>query len=161
MWSMKPGRGPSLAGVFGGIIAALFGVIWTIGAASMGAPAIFPLFGVVFILAAIGGVIYNAYNATAKNRLSTFDITGPGQEPDPLDPYRHNTRNRRSGADTGAETSQPDNRFAALRESENRRSADPATKTDPVRKIPGEFCPFCGEKVAANYDFCPNCGKDI
>lgn len=86
MYSIKPGRGPSWVGVIGGVIVAVFGVFWIIGATSMGAPFIFPVFGVIFILCAIGGVVYNFYNATSRNRFSNFDITGPGEEPDPLDP---------------------------------------------------------------------------
>ena len=70
----------------GSIAAGVFGVFWTIGAASMGAPGFFVAFGVVFILLAVGQAIYAFYNATAKNRMSTFDITEHGEEPDPLDP---------------------------------------------------------------------------
>ena len=36
--SIKPGRGPSAMSAFGGIIAALFGVFWTVMASRMGAP---------------------------------------------------------------------------------------------------------------------------
>ena len=89
MYSIKPGRGPSWAGAIGGILVAIFGVFWTIGASSMGAPPFFTLFGVVFILIAIGGVIYNFYNATSDKRFSDYDITAPGEEPDPLDPKRN------------------------------------------------------------------------
>jgi hypothetical protein len=42
----------------GSIVAALiiggFGLFWTIGAASMGAPAIFPIFGIVFVVLGVG-----------------------------------------------------------------------------------------------------------
>jgi hypothetical protein len=49
-----PSEGSSMIGalVIGG-----FGLAWTIGAASMGAPAIFPVFGVVFILLGVGNCI--------------------------------------------------------------------------------------------------------
>ena len=46
MKSVKPGRGPSAMGAMGSVIAVIFGIFWTIAAASMGAPGIFPLFGV-------------------------------------------------------------------------------------------------------------------
>lgn len=49
MKSVKPGRGPSMMGGFGGIFAAIFGVFWIGGAASIGAPAPFLLFGVVLL----------------------------------------------------------------------------------------------------------------
>ena len=55
MKSMKPGRGPSMMGGVGSVVAIVFGVFWTIlaagitsGASEMGAPGIisvvFPLF---------------------------------------------------------------------------------------------------------------------
>lgn len=84
MYSVKPGRGPSIAGGIASIVAAIFILFWTGGAADAGAPAWFVGFGVVGMLAAIGGAIYNFWNAGAKNRVSTFDVTGPGEEPDPI-----------------------------------------------------------------------------
>jgi hypothetical protein len=84
MYSIKPGRGPSAIGVVGAIVAAVFGVIWTVGAASMGAPGFFVAFGVVFVLLAIAGGIYNFYNATAANRISELDIVRSSAEPDPF-----------------------------------------------------------------------------
>ena len=50
MKSVKPGRGPSAMGAVGSVIAVIFGIFWTITAASMGAPFFFPLFGVLFII---------------------------------------------------------------------------------------------------------------
>ena len=54
-------------------------------AASMGAPAFFPIFGVIFIIMGIVQAAYNYKNATGKNRYSSFDITDEGEEPDPLE----------------------------------------------------------------------------
>ena len=88
MYSVKPGRGPSAAGVVGGIIAAIFGVGWTIGAASIGAPWFFCLFGVFFVGVAIASCFYNFHNATSPNRFSSFDIVPSAAEPDPLDRRR-------------------------------------------------------------------------
>lgn len=84
MKSIKPGRGPSLLSGVVAIAMALFGVIWMIGAASMGAPALFPLFGLLFVGVAIAMGVYNLRNATGKNRYSSFDITDGQEEPDPL-----------------------------------------------------------------------------
>ena len=54
---------PSVAGsVIGGGVAIVFGVIWMVFAASMGAPGFFPLFGLVFIGFALFGMI----NSTSK-----------------------------------------------------------------------------------------------
>lgn len=83
MKSIKPGRGPSMMSAIICIAVAIFGVIWTISAFSMGAGS-FSLFGVVFIIIAIIQAIYNFKNATGKNRYSTFDITDEDEEIDPL-----------------------------------------------------------------------------
>lgn len=84
MKSIKPGRGPSAMGAFGSVIAVVFGIFWTITAASMGAPGFFPLFGVLFIIMGIAQAVYNFKNATGKKRYSSFDIVEDGEEPDPL-----------------------------------------------------------------------------
>jgi len=134
MYSVKPGRGPSMMGVIVGIAVAIFGVIWTIGAASTGAPGGFALFGVVFVIIAIVGVIYNFYNATQKNRMSTFDITTGSEESDPI--------------------------AQALGHTPDPHITEKPTNDNP-RKFKGGFCPFCGAKVNPDFDFCPKCGKDI
>ena len=46
--SIKPGRGPSLAGMFGGVIGVLFGIFWTVMAFSMTRDSPFPMIGIVF-----------------------------------------------------------------------------------------------------------------
>lgn len=68
----------------GSVFGVIFGVIWTLLAASMGAPALFVLFGVVFIGMGIVQASYHFHNATGENRYSTFDITEEGEESDPL-----------------------------------------------------------------------------
>lgn len=83
MKSVKPGRGPSMMSGIVGICVAVFGVLWTIIAASSGG-GLFALFGVIFVVIAVVEVIYNFKNATGKNRYSTFDITDENEEPDPL-----------------------------------------------------------------------------
>jgi hypothetical protein len=56
---------PSQTGsVVGGVIAVVFGIFWTGGAASMGAPFPFPLFGLVFIGVAIYGMVYGTAKAS-------------------------------------------------------------------------------------------------
>lgn len=80
MKSIKPGRGPSMMGGVSSILAAVFGVVWTFAALSMGAGGIFAIFGIVFIAMAVMSAIYNLKNATGKNRYSSFDITEDGEE---------------------------------------------------------------------------------
>ena len=84
MKSVKPGRGPSGMNAIGAVISVIFGIFWTITAISMGAPGIFPLFGVLFIIMGIVNAVYHYKNATGENRYSAFDITEEGEEPDPL-----------------------------------------------------------------------------
>jgi len=134
MYSIKPGRGASLMGGIGGIASAVFGVIWIGVAASMGAPGSFVLFGVIFVIMAIAGTVYNFYNATQKNRMSTFDITTGSEESDPI--AQAMGHGPRGPANEQAEGGKP-------------------------RKFEGDFCPFCGTKVTSEFDYCPKCGKDI
>jgi len=135
MYSVKPGRGPSLMGGVGGVVAAVFGVIWTVGAMSMGAPPFFALFGLLFVGMAIAGVVYNFYNATSRNRMSTFDVTTDNEERDPI-------------------------ANALGHDREPRQSPQGGSSKGP-RQFPGEHCPFCGAKAGPDFDFCPKCGKDI
>lgn len=83
MKSIKPGRGPSFMGGVMSVLVGLFGVVWTVIAASAGG-GVFALFGIIFIAVAVVQAIYNFKNATGKNRYSAFDITDSSEEPDPL-----------------------------------------------------------------------------
>lgn len=121
-------------GAVGGVAAAVFGVMWIITASSMGAPGFIVLFGVVFVGVAIASVAYNAYNATQRNRMSTYDITTRSEEPDPIA--------RAMGH--APPTSERDR-----------------TEGSKPRKYEGEFCPFCGAKASPEFNYCPQCGKDI
>ena len=83
MKSIKPGRGPSMMNAAGAVFAVIFGIIWTIAAAGMGAPFFFPLFGLLFIGMGVMSAVYNFKNATGEERYSTFDIVDSDEEPDP------------------------------------------------------------------------------
>lgn len=130
MKSIKPGRGPSAMGAFGSVIAVIFGIFWTITAASMGAPGFFPLFGVLFIIIGIVQTVYNLKNATGESRYSAFDIVEDSEEPDPL--------NRRFCAVPQVDSTPPDR--------------------DSVEFC---FCPYCGAKLGAAFEFCGKCGKKL
>lgn len=141
MKSVKPGRGPSFMGGVACIAAAVFGILWVIGASSMtsemsefdGIDAggglvlvdIFPLFGVVFIIIAIASAIYNFKNATGKDRYSEFDIVDGDEEPDPL--------NERFGESDAADQAEPDK----------------------------GYCPYCGNAIDGDYTYCNRCGKKL
>ena len=136
MKHIKPGRGPSMLGAVMGVIIAIGGVLWTIGAASitssMGSspfgdtmPVIFPLFGVIFVVVAIVIAVYNFKNATGKKRYSSFDIVDSAEEPDPL----------------------------------NERFGSPSPKDAPSGEA--AFCPYCGNKIDGDYVYCNRCGKRL
>jgi DNA-directed RNA polymerase subunit RPC12/RpoP len=71
---------PSIAGgVIVIVLGVVFGGAWTIGAASMGAPGFFPLFGLVFIaVAVIGGV--NSINKAGQLDNSRGDYESRRQQ---------------------------------------------------------------------------------
>ncbi len=127
MKSVKPGRGPSMMSAIVGIFVAIFGVVWTIAAVSMGA-GIFGLFGLVFVAIAIVQVIYNFKNATGKNRYSSFDITEDGEE---IDPWNE--------------------RFGEKREYTQKESLSSDSKYCPYcgARVQGDFdfCNQCGKRL--------------
>ena len=132
MKSIKPGRGPSAMGTIGSIAAAVFGVFWVIMASSMGAPTIFPLFGVVFIVIAIVQAVYNYKNATGENRMSLYDIAEEGEEADPIHDYIRGTKSQIKN---------------------NTR--------DPVKYEEKAYCPYCGRTIKEDFVYCPICGRDL
>ncbi len=91
MRSIKPSRGLSALSAVGGVGAIFFGLFWikfASGVASHGPDAgfgaIFPMVGVIFVIIAFCGVVYNLYNAFSGNRFSLYDITSSREESDTL-----------------------------------------------------------------------------
>lgn len=150
MKSIKPGRGPSAMGAFGGIIAAVFGVFWIIFAVSIGAPSIFPLFGLLFIVMALGGAAFNYKNATGANRMSVYDITDDKEEPDPLQTRFHGNSNTSVTNDSTSDNTVSDNTVSISDNSPADKAADSIN-----------FCPYCRCELKSNYNFCPKCGNDL
>lgn len=132
MKSIKPGRGPSAMGALGSVVAIIFGIFWTIMAASMGAPVFFPIFGVIFILLGVVQAVYHFKNATGEERFSEFDIVDSREEPDPLE--------HRFGRDQEPGEAPP-------RKVEN--SAEAA------------YCPYCGAKAEPGFVYCAKCGRKL
>ncbi len=132
MKSIKPGRGSSLEHGIGGLIAAVFGLVWLKGASSMGAPRSMLIFGGLFVLIGVLNAFLGFYNANAKNRLSIYDIVE--DEPDVLEQKLGNT--------------QKENEPNVLE-----KNLDDTQRT--------AYCPYCGAKADENYEFCRACGKKI
>ena len=135
MKSIKRGRGPSRMSGFVGIFVALFGIFWTIMAAGMGGGFI-AIFGILFVVIAVVNVVYNFKNATGENRYSEYDITETGEEPDPFNEC-----------------------FGKSSDYWYDYSSD--NNTSGTQTNSSKFCPYCGTKVEADYEFCNNCGKKL
>ena len=141
MKSIKPGRGPSMMSGIAGIGAVIFGIFWTIMAVQMGAPIFFAAFGIIFVVTAIFGVIYNMNNATGEQRYSAFDIVDEGEEADPLNERFGRNVKADSAGQTDAET--------------------PGSREERIHAVPqGEnnFCPYCGAPEKETYTFCRKSG---
>jgi len=135
MHSIKPGRGSSLIGAVMGLGAVVFGIFWTYMAYSNGAPLFFAGFGVFFVVMALVGVITSIYNATQKNRISSFDITSGSEEFDPIAKAMGFAPSRTQDDTNGTATRQYD---------------------------ASGFCPFCGNQVEnPEHKFCARCGKKL
>lgn len=130
MKSIKPGRGPSALEGLGSLIVAVFGVFWTITSINMGAPILFPLFGILFVIMAIVQAIYNYKNATGKNRMSLYDITEENEEIDPLQKY------------------------VKPYETKIYNSSGLNTEDESIN-----YCPYCGKSLKSDFEYCPKCGK--
>ena len=131
-------------GGIAGIGAAIFGVFWTIMAVQMGAPIFFAAFGVIFVVIAISGVVYNLRNATGEKRFSTFDIVDEEEEADPL--------NERFGQQPCSKRPDKD---------ENRTVAEQELSEKSAGGGENNFCPYCGAPVKGTYTFFRKCGRRL
>ena len=138
-YSVKQGRARSAQSVAGGIFGMVFSIIWTVGAASIGAPWFFCLFGVCFI-AMSGYNTYIAYkNTTGDNRFSEYDVVDINSEPDPWDEkFRQNQDSYRLNENCG----------------------HIETAADPHR-CATRFCPYCGADAESDFEFCKSCGRKL
>jgi len=131
MYSIKPGRVPSLIGAIVALVIGVPFVIFWIGkAVAMKAPPFFVLFGVGFLFLLLVRAGIGFYNANARDRISEYDITTGREEGDPL-----NRLVSRAGG--GSDSS----------------AAAAAGGNSTV-----QFCPSCGAKVEPGFKFCPQCG---
>ena len=74
MKSVKPGRGPSMMGGVASVFAVVFGIIWMGGAASMGAPGFFLLFGVAFIGIGVVNAVYSFKMPPGKTAIPPMTL---------------------------------------------------------------------------------------
>jgi hypothetical protein len=133
MYSIKPGRGPSIIGAVAALVIGVpFVIFWISQASQMGAPGFFIFFGFGFLVLLLVQIGKGFYNATSANRVSEFDITTQREETDPFD-----------------------------RLAPGFPGAGPASATAPFtsKSSANCFCPFCGTELARDFRFCPKCGK--
>jgi hypothetical protein len=131
VYSLKPGRGPSIQKAIGGLVGGLFGVLWTVLAISLTANApfpvvriVFPLFGVIISLASFASAAYNFTNATSSQRFAEYDFVSHIDEPDPL----------------------------------NAKLVRPANRSKPAVE---KFCAQCGGGLDDSFRYCPGCGTKV
>jgi hypothetical protein len=134
MYSVKPGRGPSLMGGVAAIAVAIGGIFWIMFTNSLGAPGFFTAFGVIFVVLAVISAIYNFTNAAGKERMSAFDVTTGDEEGDPV--ARAFGHSAPKSVDRGQSSAGP-------------------------TRFEGDFCPYCGHKLEGDFDYCPKCGRDV
>lgn len=150
-------------GGIGSIFAAVFGVIWTVAAASMGAPVMFSLFGVIFIIMALVQGAYHWKNATSGERFSEYDIVDSKEEGDPLNRIVAGEKDKRKAV--GGEVHRPEEEAAAIwntvtdRESAADRNSAANRESAADRRV--RFCPYCGTPVEEDFEFCGSCGKEL
>lgn len=131
MYSVKPGRGPSLlSAILALVIGVPFALFWLGTASRIHAPRFFIFFGIVFLLVLVASAFIGFYNATSKDRMSQFEITTPREERDPFD------------------------RLAPPPPPASGATA-PAAQAVSAK----QFCPFCGTQLGEGFNFCPKCGK--
>ena len=133
MYSVKPGRGPSLMGGIGALIGIVFVFGWIALAQVINAPPLFTAFGFLMLVLLICQAIYQFYNATQRHRLSSLDVVQDQEEFDPIA--------RAMGYDQKSSQNPP---------------PPPASSPDAAK-----YCPYCGSPLQADFEYCPQCGKDI
>jgi hypothetical protein len=127
MYSIKPGRGPSLFGaIFALVLGVPFTIFWIVGAGKSGAPGFFVFFGIIFLVVILGRVFIGFYNATSKNRISQYDIATKNEESDPMDCLVSGSSNSGSSG-----TGMAEKRFCPFCGTEH--------------DIGFQFCPKCGK----------------
>ncbi|WP_211338290.1 zinc ribbon domain-containing protein [Brevibacillus gelatini] len=137
MKSIKPGRGQSAMGVVGSLAAVVFGIFWTILTFSITQDSPFPMVGTIFPLFGVVFVIIGIVQAVYHFKNAT------GEE-------------RMSLYDITDASEEGDPL--------NRKYGGERTAAEPTRtEAAGEkaFCPYCGQRVQADYQYCPACGKKV
>ena len=92
---------------------------------------LFGAFGLIFVAIGIINAIHNFRNAVSPDRYSEYYITDNLEETDPLN------------------------------EIFGRSSATDNKSAYGSYSVGNSFCPYCGNEVKKNFEFCNNCGKKL
>ena len=138
MRNFKPGTAQSIIGAAMGLA---FSFFWTYMTVTMGAPIIFPIFGTGFILL----MAIEMYKIIQNARYDSFS------EMEMMDEEQWR-RYQRENPDAMYENSADyDRQFSG-------QLNDIDVYTDSEGTI---YCPYCGVKIAHDFEFCPKCGKKL
>ncbi|NLC69081.1 MAG: zinc-ribbon domain-containing protein [Clostridiaceae bacterium] len=147
----------------GSIIAIVFGLFWMIIAARITANApfgvagaIFPLFGILFVVIGVVQAAYHYKNATGKDRFSIFDITDSSEEGDPAGRWIKNGDKYENNYHDNHDTWHDAGEYEKSNKSPLNKEPNASSKG-----IEMNYCPYCGKPVNEDFSFCPNCGKRL
>ena len=132
MKCIKAGRSASLQGGLATTFVGISGVIWTVGAAMLGASPFFVIFGIFFMLFSVVRTGFSFYYTATEDRCETLEPTEHLDEPDLLHAY----------FGKGGEGHVPDEVIGK-------------------NEKPAGFCPYCGAKAQHDYVYCAHCGKEL
>ncbi len=92
---------------------------------------LFGCFGLIFVAVGIFNAVTSFRNALSPNRYSEYDITEDWEETDPW--------NEKFGNQTSENGNSPYGTY----------------------NMGNSFCPYCGNEVKKDFEFCNNCGKRL
>ncbi|MBQ3588503.1 MAG: zinc ribbon domain-containing protein [Oscillospiraceae bacterium] len=133
----------SMQAVIGSAMGVIFIIFWTYTAVSAGAPFIFPLFG-AFGLYTTGSAFIKSVKEYRIRKQQEMFYSG--------DLYTETDYGRRADPwEKGYSSRQEEPVFSG-------QLGDIYQYTDSEGNI---YCPYCGVKVAHDFEYCPKCGKKL
>lgn len=124
----------------------VFMVFWTVTAVQSGAPLLFPVVGTGFLMITVLTRIQNIRKIVSRRRNE--DYYGSSAYPEE---YTENT-----GYDKAADTWRDENGGR-----ENNFSGQLGDIYQYTAADGTIYCPYCGVKIAHDFEFCPHCGKKL
>ena len=136
----KPDPMNDVISILRSFLPVVFMVFWTVTAVQAGAPVIFAVMGTGFLLLTVLTRIQNIRKIRQRRRDE--DLYGSSAYP----------------YDDGAETSAGEYYQDSDKPKFSGRLGDIYQYTDAEGNI---YCPYCGVKIAHDFEYCPHCGKKL